>query len=61
MLSENVYILRAHEYAELADKAQDFKAREILRHLAACWLRLADYAKEQRPSMCWQHAEGRAP
>ena len=61
MLPEDLYILRAHEYAELADKAQDFKAREILRHLAACWLRLADYAKEQRPSTCWQHAEGRAP
>ena len=61
MLSENVYILRAHEYAELADKAQDYKAREILRHLAACWLRLADYAKEQRTSTGRQHAEGRAP
>jgi hypothetical protein len=47
MLPENLYLLRALEYAELATRAQDFEVREQLRRLSACWLRLADYAKRQ--------------
>jgi hypothetical protein len=48
MLPESLYALRALEYAELANQAQDLEARDHLRHLAACWLRLADYATQRQ-------------
>ena len=48
MLPDSLYILRALEYAELANQAEDSQARDHLRHLAACWLRLDDYAEQQR-------------
>jgi hypothetical protein len=50
MPPESLYTMRALDYAELADHARDFKTREQLRQLAACWLRLAAYAEQQRTS-----------
>jgi hypothetical protein len=51
MQPDSPYILRALEYAELASEAKDSDARECLRELALCWLRLADYARQkQAPS-----------
>jgi hypothetical protein len=48
MLSQQLYILRAVEYAEIAERAEDLETRAHYRHLAACWLRLADYAQHQQ-------------
>jgi hypothetical protein len=48
MPPHNLYVLRAMEYAELAEREQDFKARQYLRQLALCWLRLADFASQHR-------------
>jgi hypothetical protein len=47
MLPQDLYALRGLEYAELANQAQDFEMRHHYRHLAAYWLRLADYARQQ--------------
>jgi hypothetical protein len=48
MPPDRPYIVRALEYAELAREAEDFDARECLRELALCWLRLADYARQKQ-------------
>lgn len=48
MLPEEVDALRALEFAELANQTHDLHAREDMRHLAACWLRLSDYAQQRR-------------
>jgi hypothetical protein len=48
MQPEELYIRRAQEYAERVEQAQDIHDREVLRGIAACWLRLADYARAQR-------------
>jgi hypothetical protein len=56
MRPEDLYILRAQEYAERVEQAQDFETREALREVAACWLRLADYAREQREGTPWRAA-----
>jgi hypothetical protein len=50
MLPDTIYVLRALEYAELARRADDFEAREQFRRLAACWLRLAEYAQQHQPA-----------
>jgi len=47
MLPEELYVLRALEYAELANQTTDLEAREHYRYLAAGWLRLSDYARQQ--------------
>jgi hypothetical protein len=56
MRPEQLYIRRVQEYAERAEQAQDFEACEALREMAACWLRLADYAREQHDGKPWRTA-----
>jgi hypothetical protein len=49
MLPQDVCVLRALEYAELANQAQDFQTRDHYRRLAAGWLRLFEHARQQTP------------
>lgn len=51
MLPQELYVLRASEYADIAERAKALEIRTHYRHLAACWLRLADYAQQQQQAL----------
>ena len=45
MLPERIYILRAQQHLELADKAASIETRNALRWVAVCWPRMAEDAQ----------------
>jgi hypothetical protein len=61
MPPDNIYVLRALEYAELAEREQDFTARQYLRQFTLCWLRLAEIRQASQTSIVARNGDSDGP